>query len=479
MTRFKATPILFAAAAALLLLAATPAPAQAPSSGPPLPRMVAPDEAGIDLLNGRRVGTDSAISIGPADAPTLEVSEGGGGLDGTPLGGFHYVDGSHPNYSDYFVLGSRGESNGYSDGTARPLPDGMIWTGIAILERDGTRWNFASTGATHPYPTQYLTSLVRADGETLTYNYSSIPSTGDIRGRLRSITSSAGYQINVEWTPESSSHRLTQVRLTNRRSAYCDPQNGACMGSHDWPTLSWSTDSAFNVTANTSGLRNVVYGVRQQGAQIGTIMGYPVFEGTRQVTTGGGVTRTYTERYSALTPPALPLYYGRQTNLTCMDAALIWRVQDPAGTWNYNYGNSCQGGGLGSATRTDPLGRQAGRNGTTFTDELGRTTTYAYIDRWGDPATLGDLRKVVNQTLPEGNQISWNYGSQYSPQNLLGVTVTPKPGSGSPTLSWQLAYPSGCTLITTINCHRPLYEIDQAGNRTDYSYDSVHGGVLT
>jgi RHS repeat-associated protein len=61
------------------------------------------------------------------------------------------------------------------------------------IEGDGTRWNMASTGATQPNTANsYLTTLVRPDGETLTYTYSSVP-TGDIRGRLRSIRSSAGF----------------------------------------------------------------------------------------------------------------------------------------------------------------------------------------------------------------------------------------------------------------------------------------------
>src|SRR5687768_17913214 len=56
-----------------------------------------------------RVGTDSAISIGAADAPALELTEGGGGFGGTPLGGFHYTDGSYPYFSSFLVLGSRGD----------------------------------------------------------------------------------------------------------------------------------------------------------------------------------------------------------------------------------------------------------------------------------------------------------------------------------------------------------------------------------
>ena len=463
-----------------LLFAGGTALAQAPSSGPPLPHMVAPDAVGIDLLNGRRVGIDSAISVGLPNAPTLEISEGGGGLGGTPMGGFRYVDGSYPYFTDYFVLGNRGETNRYPDGTPRTLPDGMIWTGNAIVERDGTRWNFAGTGRIAPYPTHYLTSLVRPDGETLTYNYSSVPFAGDVRGLLRSITSSAGYQANFEWTPTATgTFTLTKTTLSNRRHTYCDPLSGACSGSTDRPTLTWSTDAADNVTVNSSGLRNVVYGARQQGPQVGGTSSSPIREWTSQITSGSGVVRSYAGRSGLWSAWPIPLYYGRQTAANCVDTAMIWRVTDAAGAWNYTYSNPCQPD-VGTATRTDPLGRQASRNNTVFTDELGRTTTYNYINQWGMPSTpAGDTRKVVGQTLPEQNQISWNYGGAYSPQNLLSVTVTPKPGSGGEPATWQMGYPSGCTVATSINCHRPSYEIDPRGNRTDFTYDPTHGGVAT
>jgi RHS repeat-associated protein len=477
-------------AAALLDLAAfaTGASAQtgsAPGSGPPLPEMVAPDAAGVDLLNGRRVGVDSAISIGATDAPALQVTEGGGGYGGTPLGGFHYTDGSYPHFSDFFVLGARGASNTFGDGTARTLPDSMQMGVNQLIEKDGTRWNFALTGqspANYPgYPDKYLTSLVRPNGETLTYNYSSIPVAGDIRGLLRSITSSAGYQLNLEWAPTTGTYRLAKVALTNRRVTYCDPLSGACTGSNAWPTISWATDGSGNTTASTSGLRSVFYGAQQQGPVVGGTSSNPIREYYSQITTGSGVNRTFTNRVSATALWPRPLYYGRTTGASqpCIETNTIWRVQNAAGAWNYAFPNSCPAV-PGSMTRTDPLGAQASRNGGTYTDELGRTSTYIYIDQWGSTVGPGGaIDKVVSVTSPEGNRVAWDYGAGYAPHNVLSATVTPKPGSAEPTLSWSWTYPSGCTAATLIYCNRPSYEIDARGNRTDYTYDPVHGGVLT
>jgi RHS repeat-associated protein len=452
--------------------------AQTSSNGPPLPEMIAPDRAGVDLLNGRRVATDSGISIGTNDNPVLQITDGTEGLGGTPVAGFHYRSGVYPYFSDFLVLGAKGESNTFGDNTARTLPDGAIWGSNVLTEGDGTRWNFASTGSSYQQlPDLYATTMVRPDGEVLTYNYSAIPTGGDIRGVLRSITSSAGYQANFQWNGAS----LSSVTLTNRRYAYCDTLSGACTGSYAWPTLSWSTDAGGTTTVTTSGARSVVYGPRQQGAQVGGTSSNPTWEWNAQVTSASGVSKTYTGRYNNTSIWPMPLYYGRQISsiAPCVDSAAIWRVQEPAGTTSYSYANACPYG-FYSVTRTDALGYQASRNGSNVVDELARTTAYTFIDQFGSATSPGGaIHKVSSITLPEGNKITWDYGAQFSAQNMLSTTITPKPGSAEPILSWTWGYPSGCNVTTLIYCNRPSYQIDANGNRTDYTYDPVHGGVLT
>ena len=461
-----------------LLGLASPVLAQtaAGGGGAPLPEMVAPDAAGVDLLNGRRVGTDSAISIGAADAPALQLTEGGGGFGGTPLGGFHYKDGNHPYLSDFFVLGSRGVSNTFGDGTGRNLPDGMQGGAGGVVEGDGTRWNMTPTNSGPAG--SYLTTLVRPDGETLTYTYSSIPSSGDIRGRLRSIRSNAGYQLNLEWEAIPNSFKLKKATLVNRRYAYCDPLGDACTGSHVWPTLAWTTDSSNKTIANSSGLRSVVYGA-PQGTQVA---GFPdMWEWATRITSGAGVSRTYTVRKGSNVPWPQPLNYGRDihANHPCIDGSLILKVQEPGGTWNYSYSGSCASG-LGTATRTNPVGKRSTRNGGSFTDELNRTSTYSFLDQWGNTIEVtGAMTRTASLISPEKNKTTWDWGPAYGPQNLLSTTVTPKPGVGGPTLTWFKGYPSGCTVATNINCNKPSYEIDARNKRTDYAYDPVHGGVLT
>lgn len=478
-----------ALAGALLALSfTTPGLAQSPSGGsagqgPPLPEMVASDAVGVDLMNGRRVGTDSDISIGAADSPALQLTEGGGGFGGTPLGGFHYTDGAYPRFSDFYVLGSRAASNAYDGGYARNLPDGMVSGYGRLTEGDGTRWNFTSTGATGTGPTPttadfYLTTLVRPDGETLTYTYSSVPF-GDIRGRLRSIRSSAGYQLNVEWEAIPGTHRLKKVTLTNRRYAYCDPMSGACTGAYAWPTMSWAKDASNNYVATTSGLRSVLYGPAQNVQTSGTSIN-PIVEWTTQITSGAGVSRSYTIKGGSGAWDQMLLYgRGGSSSSSCISSAAVRKVQEPGGVWNYGWTDMCPGG-FSAGTRTNPLGRVASRNAGNFTDELGRTSTYTFIDQFGGLPGYGrGISRITSLTHPEGNKVTWDWGIAEGPQNLLSVTVTPKPGVGGPTLTWAKGYPTGCNVTTNINCNKPTHEIDARGKRTDYTYDPVHGGILT
>jgi RHS repeat-associated protein len=476
------------AGALLALFFTTPGLAQSPAGGsagqdPPLPEMVASDAVGVDLVNGRRVGTDSDISIGAADSPALQLTEGGGGFGGTPLGGFHYTDGAYPRFSDFYVLGSRAAANAYDGGYARNLPDGMVSGYGRLTEGDGTRWNFTSTGATGTGPTPttadfYLTTLVRPDGETLTYTYSSVPF-GDIRGRLRSIRSSAGYQLNVEWEAVPGTHRLKKVTLSNRRYAYCDPMSGACTGAYAWPTMSWAKDASNNYVATTSGLRSVLYGPAQNVQTSGTSTN-PIVEWTTQITSGAGVSRSYTIRGGQGAWDQMLLYgRGGSTSSSCISSAAVRKVEEPGGVWNYGWTDMCPSG-FSAGTRTNPLGRVASRNGGSFTDELGRTSTYTFIDQFGGLPGYGrGISRITSLTHPEGDKVTWDWGIAEGPQNLLSVTVTPKPGVGGPTLTWTKGYPTGCNVTTNINCNRPTHEIDARGKRTDYTYDPVHGGLLT
>lgn len=77
---------------AILMAGSGPANAQTGPDGRPLPHVVTVDKQGIDLLNGRRTGAESEVSIGPPDAPLFSLSHGAAeGLTGVAWRGWVYI----------------------------------------------------------------------------------------------------------------------------------------------------------------------------------------------------------------------------------------------------------------------------------------------------------------------------------------------------------------------------------------------------
>jgi YD repeat-containing protein len=103
-------------------------------------------------------------------------------------------------------------------------------------------------------------------------------------------------------------------------------------------------------------------------------------------------------------------------------------------------------------------------NITAYEDELNRQADYSYI---------GELLDVGH--LPEDNGYDYDYDAR---GNLTKITQIAKPASGlSNRVVFQAAYPATCSYPKT--CNKPNWVRDAKGNQTDYTYDSVHGGVLT
>jgi RHS repeat-associated protein len=323
----------------------------------------------------------------------------------------------------------------------------------------------------------------------LTYNYSSPPHYGTALGLLRSIVSSSGYRIQFEWGGSAANPFLTKAVLINRRYQYCDPLAASCpSSSYNWPSITWTYDSS-GTTATSSALRSVFYSVQTKGVQAGTnFHGQPVYEWLAEIRSGSGISKTYVKR-APFPPAAHPPFSGASYYAPpCYEPGKIWRVQTPAGTWNYAHTVAavptyqsylCPGD---TVTRTAPDHTVTRRQYSSVIDERGRTTSYVFRAPGGEVVNPGlDVRTVRSVTYPEGNQATYVYDDQeWSGRvNLQSITLSPKPSVGGPPLTWTRSYPSGCVGAQAVYCNKPTYEIDARGKRTDYTYDPVHGGILT
>lgn len=107
--------------------------------------------------------------------------------------------------------------------------------------------------------------------------------------------------------------------------------------------------------------------------------------------------------------------------------------------------------------------RMLGSHILSVRDELNRTTTYEYNSPGGH---------VTKAVYPEGNRDEFDYDPR---DNLIQTRSYPKDG-GAPIVQ-TANYDTTCTNLKT--CNKPNWIVDARGNRTDYVYSPVHGGILS
>ena len=126
----------------------------------------------------------------------------------------------------------------------------------------------------------------------------------------------------------------------------------------------------------------------------------------------------------------------------------------------YDHGeNACDNVGL---VRTNIVSSQ---------DELTRRKDYAY--------GIDNVSKPTQALLPEDDGYSYGYDAR---GNLTTITRLPKPNSGlTASVVYKADYDATC--VYPVKCNKPNWTQDAKGflanYRTDYIYDTTHGGVLS
>ncbi|WP_447728328.1 RHS repeat domain-containing protein [Sphingomonas koreensis] len=180
------------------------------------------------------------------------------------------------------------------------------------------------------------------------------------------------------------------------------------------------------------------------------------------------------------------IHVGGGTPYSYLSVGNVWPVKSVkrnGRTWSYTWGSS-----IGSqATTQDPAGGmrsvkasgrwidQGGSVGCpppattahvdSSSDQLLRQTQFAY-----DPVT--DLQ--TGATLPASNGFSYQYDAR---GNLTKVIRSAQSGSGISQVVFEAGFDVTC--VNPVTCNRPNWTKDGKGSQTDYTYDLVHGGVLT
>ncbi|HYG48876.1 MAG TPA: hypothetical protein VD846_13165, partial [Allosphingosinicella sp.] len=440
-------------AALLALFPAAPARAQYDP-----PKQVTLSPTGVDFTKAHFHYKTTDFSIGPFK---LERSYASGG----PVwGSNHFGSRWTHNYSIFvyqkdtpskldnvFVVMGRDvvhfSRNGYTGGFSCWNPDcagaTLTTVGGALVYTDvhGNVYTFnpsvnALSGSN--YPNQRIASVEYADGHTLSFSY-----TGS---QLTQIASNYGYSLVFE---NSAAGYITKACVYNRAVAAAGPN---CLTAPSSVTYQYNPNG--DVLVNVIDLKGQNWGYNYSTATSAANMTC-----VRQVNSSAC---QMANTYSA--------FLGGVTVQTTTADTAVWTTTvnrpDPDDPQLPGEPPPYSDAGFGGPEGIWAIAELGGGLLNTY-NENGRITHLAW-----------DGIELAKLTHHEGNSVTY---SRLGPI-VLGETWTPKPGSGLSPVSWSmsLAVQQGASCATfPKTCHKPVWRKDYRDNRTDYTHDPGHGGVLT
>ncbi|WP_371394206.1 RHS repeat domain-containing protein [Glycocaulis abyssi] len=425
------------------------------------------DDNGVDMATGLLQAAIPVISIGDPDAGGLSYTQIFTGNDWR-----HSLMGSVRVSGTQYTISLGGGAEIFTKSGSTFTPNRPSGTTLTYSSSTGIYTYTLSDGTVVEYDEANLgdasgvaliqaniVSVTRPNGSRMDYHYRSVTVFEQIASwpepviipytyfRLQSVTTNRGYQLHVHYQRDSHpGGNLTQtmpewwnatgVTLFNLTQDYCEPTAAfsSCSFSQTWPELTFQNVSSTERTYTDT---------------LGRV--------TRITRAGNGnVTRI---RHPGSTSDDVIISYA---------SGRVSSVNQNGLVTSYTYADA---GGQRTTTMTSPLGHTqvvvsnlstglpvSSTNGT------GHTTSFLH-DSHG---------RVTRVTYPEGNQVRYTYDAR---GNVTEVRRVAKPSTGLADLVTSAGYPSSCS--NPVICNRPLWTEDAAGNRTDYTYNTTHGGVLT
>ena len=447
---------------------ANPAWAQAPATDGPPPTFLDALEGDVDLVRGSFTLTMADVSIG---------SPGAGGLAFTTtyrsgannhsrhnfVGTINNVGNPNGGYTATVSIGEDSEEFVHTDDYTGYKSKG---TGATLTRNSSTGiWTYTSArgavavfdeglagGYTNWYASAFITQLTRPNGEQLKFHYLVTTAPwGSGLVRLQSVTNNHGYQLHLDYATDTIPadeaatadwQRISRVTAINNAVDYCAPLANDCAAlTVAWPHVSYERAGPVLTITDARGeqVRLTFVGT---GASIAAIR--------RPTSTGAD---NVTVAYTGAPAP----YYTRVTSVR------RWTSDTAYDQWTYAYG-------VGVTTVTDPQSHSRSvnyyGNGRVHarTDGLSRTTRFVFDAQ----------ERLTRETQPEGNYTQYTLDDR---GNRTQTRRVAKPGSGIADIVESASFPATCT--NRVTCNQPVSRTDARGFTTDYTYDPVHGGVLT
>lgn len=443
---------------------AMPAFAQNNEQQTPPPTVVVSDDNGVDLMRGTYVTSRVLASIGP-DGPRgllyARTFAGTGWRDNfnvvATLSGSDILV-SFGGGSDRFKVTSGGYVPAEGQGSKLESIAGQL----RYTSSEGVVVDFDNTHAGVGFQSTYgpTKTITYPDGTVLTFTYkraSVVECLSDDcvrkrtqnRSRLQSVTVSTGYQAHLDYAHNAYPNtfgelhnwaKLTQVTLFNQAVDYCAPSADSCSFSRAWPKATLGIVGSDAVVTETDALNQVT-------------------RYTHDLSMPANFKITGVKRPSSTVDNLSVAYDGNGRVQTFTRDGI---------SWTYNYVDA---GNLRTTTVTDAQSQSriivsdlTLQRVISDRDPLGRTTHFAYD-------TLG---RVTEITRPEGNKVKYTYDARGNVIETREISKTP----GTPTdIILTANYDATC--VSAAKCNQPNYTIDARGQQTDYSYDPIHGGVLS
>jgi RHS repeat-associated protein len=443
---FSMRRCLNAMAIAFVVIVLVQSPAHAQSVPPPATNYTI-DSNGVDVIAGQIFLQSPSISVGQPG-----------------MGGLSYQRTYDSSIKDWRnnVTGSINSSGSVYTVTLMGVSESFTLSGGVYTENEGRGGTLSvsagvytytrSDGAVGSYSTSLagtqpvqanvarITALTMPSGEALTFTYTTLTGAGFSAQRLQSVTNNLGYQLSFTYQSSSADATgitLTKVTAINNAVEYCSPTANGCTLSGTWPSLTFATVS-LTQTVTDSLSRQWQYTIGSDGR-------------VYQIFWPGGALAVRTIIYDA--------------------SGFVQTVRNGLINWSYSFSTV---GTTRTLTTTTPAGvvhtyvSNTSTNRLTSYTETSHTTSYTY-DSQG---------RLTRAALPEGNYTNYTLDSR---GNVTETRLVAKSGSGLSDIVATAAFPSSCTAtgITPATCNEPTSTTDPRGFRTDYTYDSTHGGPLT
>jgi RHS repeat-associated protein len=307
------------------------------------------------------------------------------------------------------------------------------------ITRDGDRLAFEMTTATEGR----LATITAANGAVTTLTYK------DSAGlsRLQSVTNNLGYQLKFEYQSNSTGspaawQALAKVTAINGAVDYCDPTADSCTGlTQAWPYLAYAQSGSYATSLTDTTTDSL------SRSTVAVITAYRLA--------------------SVTSPSSSAVTYSAPSTAGGITSRQVSNGTDAS---TYDYLPPVAGHPWGEMRVTDPMGGLS----TTFfayqtlqtlseTDQVGRTTSYAY--------TGGPLSET---TFPDGRTETYTYDAR---ANLTQTMRIPVSGSGLSTIVTAATYEASCTPSNFRYCNKPRTTTDARTNTTTYDYSATHGGL--